>query len=87
MSMKVGLTGHQKLDNSSDWKWVKVEVDKVLTSLPSPVTGITSLAIGADQLFARAILQRKGSLEVIIPFPEYEDTFDEGHDKIGRAHV
>lgn len=79
--MKVGLTGHQKLDNSSDWKWVKVEIDKILTSLPSPITGITSLAIGADQLFAKAILHYKGSLEVILPFPEYEDTFDESPDR------
>lgn len=79
--MKVGLTGHQKLDNLRDWEWVKVEIDKILTSLPSPITGITSLAIGADQLFAKAILHHKGSLEVILPFPEYEDTFDESPDR------
>jgi hypothetical protein len=79
--MKIGLTGHQKLDDPSDWEWVKEEIDRILTPLPSPVTGITSLAIGADQLFAKAILQHEGCLEAIIPFPEYEDTFDDGTDK------
>lgn len=79
--MKIGLTGHQRLDNPRDWGWVKGRIDRVLTSLPSPVIGITSLAVGADQLFAGAVLQHKGSLEVIIPFPEYEDTFDEGPER------
>ena len=79
--MNVGLTGHQKLDNPRDWEWVKGEIDRILTSLPSPVIGLSSLAVGADQLFAKAILQHQGSLEVIIPFPEYENTFDEGPDR------
>jgi hypothetical protein len=79
--MNIGLTGHQKLDNPRDWEWVKGEIDRILTSLPSPVIGLSSLAVGADQLFAKAILQHKGSLEVIIPFPEYESTFDDGPDR------
>lgn len=79
--MRVGLSGHQKLDDPRDWEWVEGELDKVLTSLSSPVIGITSLAVGADQLFAKTILRHKGSLEVIIPFPGYEDTFDEGSDR------
>lgn len=79
--MKVGLTGHQQLDDQRDWAWVKEEIDRILTSLPPPVIGITSLAVGADQSFARAVLRHGGSLEVIIPFPEYEDTFDDGPDR------
>ena len=79
--MNIGLSGHQKLDNPRDWEWVKGEIDRFLTSLPSPVVGISSLAVGADQLFAEAVLQHQGSLEVIIPFPEYEDTFDEGSER------
>jgi hypothetical protein len=79
--MKVGFTGHQRLDNPRDWEWVEGEIDRVLASLSPPVIGITSLAVGADQLFARVILRHEGSLQVIIPFPEYEDTFDEGRDR------
>jgi hypothetical protein len=79
--MKVGFTGHQRLDHQRDWEWVGGEIDRVLTSLPPPVIGITSLAVGADQLFAGAVLRHEGSLQVIIPFPEYENTFDEGRDR------
>lgn len=79
--MKIGMTGHQKLDDPRHWEWVGGEIDRILTSLPAPLVGVTSLAVGADQLFAAAILQHQGSLEVIIPFPEYEDTFDEGADR------
>jgi hypothetical protein len=35
------------------------------------LVGITSLADGADQLFARAILDAGGALEVIIPAEQY----------------
>ena len=39
------------------------------------LTGITSLATGADQVFAEVVLELKGDLEAVIPFPEYERTF------------
>jgi len=39
------------------------------------LTGVTSLAIGADQLFAEVVLGMKGNLEAVIPFPDYERTF------------
>lgn len=71
----VGITGHQRLDNPSDWQWVEREINNVLSRLPGPVIGITSLAIGADQLFARSILKHHGTLEVIVPFADYERTF------------
>jgi hypothetical protein len=38
--------------------------------------GITSLAIGADQLFAELVLRSSGRLHVIIPAMRYETTFD-----------
>lgn len=79
--MKIGVTGHQRLNELGDWEWVKVEVDKLLDASPVPIIGLTSLALGADQLFADAILQHQGSLEAIIPFPEYERTFSEGHER------
>ena len=40
-----------------------------------PLIGVTSLAIGADQLFAEIVLELKGDLEAVIPFPDYERTF------------
>jgi hypothetical protein len=79
--MRVGITGHQRLQEPARWGWVKRELDGVISSLTLPLTGITSLAIGTDQLFANAVLQRGGSLEIIIPFAGYESTFSEEHDR------
>ena len=63
------------------WGWVKQEFDRVLSSIALPFIGSTSLAIGADQLFADEILEHGGSLEVIVPFINYEFTFSEGHNR------
>jgi hypothetical protein len=81
IGMRVGITGHQRLKPPADWGWVKSEVDKILSMTSHPLIGVSSLAIGADQLFANAVLGHDGLLEVIIPFPEYERTFDEGSDR------
>jgi hypothetical protein len=71
--MKVGITGHQELDDPT---WVKDEILRVLRKQEYPLIGVSSLALGADQLFAQAILDCSGSLEVIIPFEGYIETFD-----------
>ncbi len=75
--MRVGITGHQRLKDSSVWPWVAAEMDEVLTQLPEPLTGISSLAIGADQLFAQVVLERGGALEVILPFEDYARQFED----------
>jgi hypothetical protein len=36
--------------------------------------GVTSLADGVDQLFARAVLDRDGQIEVIVPAARYRDS-------------
>lgn len=79
--MRVGITGHQRLREPARWGWVRQEIDRILSSLATPLVGISSLAVGADQLFADAVVRHGGSLEVVIPFAGYEFTFDEGHDK------
>lgn len=73
--MKVGITGHQRLEDASSWEWVKMEMDDQLARLRRPLVGIACLAEGADSLFAELILQRGGSLEAVVPFPEYEQVF------------
>lgn len=70
----MGITGHRKLDNPAGWNWVRRELTAFLRDVAS-LTGITSLAIGADQVFAEVVLELKGDLEAVIPFPEYERTF------------
>jgi len=60
--------------------WVRGEIDRILENTALPLIGVTSLAIGADQLFAEAVLRHHGTLHAIVPFPEYERTFSSGRD-------
>ena len=41
---------------------------------PAELIGISCLARGADALFARAVLDRGGVLEVVLPSPSYRRT-------------
>jgi len=76
--MRVGITGHQK-GAGIDWKWVGDRIRLELQKLHPPLEGVSSLAEGADQVFAQAILDFGGSLRSIIPTPKYERFFsDEG---------
>ena len=79
--MKIGISGHQNLDDESAWDWVQIEFDKILKNFDGDLIGVSSLAIGADQLFANAVLQRKGKLHVIVPFDGYELKFERGKDR------
>lgn len=76
--MRVGITGHQRLDSPSSWRWVEEQLDETLATMGRPLTGISSLAIGADQLFAEIVLRRGGELEAVLPFAGYEGTFKTG---------
>ena len=71
--MKIGVTGHQELDNP---EWVKQELLRLIQVQSLPVIGVTSLAIGTDQIFAQLILDCAGSLHVIVPCKEYIKTFE-----------
>lgn len=79
--MRIGITGHQRLKEPSRWAWVTQELDRLLSSLAPPLIGVTSLAVGADQLFGNRVLEHGGLLEVVIPFAGYDLTFSEGHDR------
>jgi hypothetical protein len=79
--MRIGITGHQRLKNPSSWDWVEGEIKTIVALFPEPLIGITSLAIGADQLFAKIILEQQGTIEAIIPFEGYKLKFAEGNDR------
>ncbi len=85
--MRIGLTGHQKLSEPSGWVWVRQWLDTFLPSVPKPLVGITCLAVGADQLFAEAIFRSLGTIEAVIPFPDYETTFDEEDKQLYRQFL
>ena len=73
--MIVGDTGHQELTDAGGWRSLRALLAVVLDQMPPPLVGVTSLAAGADQLFAEQILGRGGELHVVVPFPGYADRF------------
>lgn len=64
--MRIGVTGHLIIPASAI-DYVRRGITATLDRVPAELVGITSLADGADQLFAELILERAGSLHVILP--------------------
>jgi hypothetical protein len=73
--MRIGVSGHQRLRNRDSWKWIEFTIGEVLKVRGPAIIGITSLAEGTDQLFARLVLDLHGVLHVVLPFAGYERTF------------
>jgi hypothetical protein len=73
--MRVGVTGHQAREGI-DWEWTAATLREALKGWERPLQGWSSLAVGADQVFARTILQLGGSLVTVVPGPWYEQCFD-----------
>lgn len=80
--MKLGITGHQHLPQSGTWDWVERELKQIMNEadVKGKLIGLSSLAIGADQLFAHLILAAGGELHIIVPFANYERTFETPED-------
>lgn len=70
----VGVTGHRLIPQAAEAA-VRHRVNQVVTSLPYPFRGISCLAVGADQIFARAVLDAGGQLTAVVPCRRYEATF------------
>lgn len=72
--MRIGITGHSNLAPDA----VPLVADALRDVLAGQsagqsVTGVTSLARGADQLFARAVLDLGGQVEVVLPASDYRE--------------
>lgn len=70
---RIAVSGHRGLS-----KQVETLVDNAIRAElsrydPAALVGISCLADGADQIFARAVLDRGAALEVIVPADEYRD--------------
>jgi hypothetical protein len=72
---RVGVTGHQRLEDFAAWAWVEEAVVHELDALHQPVVVITSLAAGADQLIARLGAVRGATVHAVLPFAGIERTF------------
>ena len=85
-SLRVGVTGHRVLEERTR-RWVARQVDDLFSFLaglpPSAVPrgALSSLAIGADQMFAEAAHHHGIPIEVVIPFASFIEDFAEGSER------
>jgi len=91
---RIGITGHQRLGDAAATAWVRTAINHVMGEHPDELIGVSSLAAGADQVFAALVLDRQGKLEAVLPFPDYrERSFADDNDRhrydrlIARAEV
>jgi len=70
--MKLGVTGHRNIPPSAI-PHIRAEMMEIIGRY-APITGLSSLAAGADQLFALSILKTGNRLHVLIPCKKYELT-------------
>src|SRR6266487_3035021 len=73
--MNVGVSGHQDLGPHGKVRWIKKQLQHQLQRI-SFSSGISSLAAGADQLFAKTVLDLGHEIKVVIPCKGYESAFE-----------
>jgi len=72
--MRIGVTGHQDIPTEAE-AYVRSEIKKRLRQDKADLTGITALAAGSDQIFARVVLEVGGKLVAVVPCRDYSATF------------
>jgi hypothetical protein len=70
---RIGITGHQGLDATTK-QLVRKQLSEEISNR-APVCAVSSLAEGADQIFAEQALNQGGSLIAVIPSAQYETSF------------
>lgn len=67
---RIAISGHRGL-NVRTTDLIDRAIRERLSRYPAGVTGLSILADGADQIFARAVIDLGGALEAFIPAEEY----------------
>ncbi|MER5646196.1 hypothetical protein [Streptosporangium sp. NPDC002524] len=70
--VRIGVTGHMNL-TSDTARLVSDALRSHLEAVADDVTGVSCIARGADSLFAEAVLQADGALEVVLPSRDYRE--------------
>lgn len=70
--MIAGITGHRDLGDAASW--VRQALAEQIAQ-QNVALGLTSLAIGTDQLFADVLLEKGIPFEAVLPSDKYESTF------------
>ncbi|MCX9192661.1 hypothetical protein C3Y87_14810 [Carbonactinospora thermoautotrophica] len=69
----MGITGHRGLPEATVRLIDRGIREQLAGYDPAETVGVSALADGADQIFARAVLDAGGRLEVVVPAREYRD--------------
>jgi hypothetical protein len=75
--MRLAITGHRGLPAATERIVDRAIREQLAACTGQDITGVSNLADGADQLFAQAVLDAGGQLEVIIPAALYRDGLPE----------
>src|SRR5450755_4674021 len=76
---RLAVSGHRNLPDGTV-HLVDKAIRAALSEIAAKVTGLSCLADGADQIFARAVLDLGGDIEAVIPAEKYRDGLP------GQAH-
>lgn len=74
--MRIGISGHRQRDGA-DWAWVRARI-RDLVGATENASGYSSLAPGADRIFAEEIMRSGQPLYFVQPvFPDGAENYDD----------
>jgi hypothetical protein len=83
---RIGITGHRGLPPRTQALITTALRKELEPYAGAELVGVSSLAGGPDQLFARTVLDLGGTLEVVVPAEQYRDGLDpderKGYDEL-----
>ncbi|WP_327237287.1 hypothetical protein OG349_28455 [Streptomyces sp. NBC_01317] len=83
---RIGVTGHRDIPAAAR-AHIRAAILAVLRAQQGSLEALSSLAAGADQLFADLALDRGAELTVVIPSGDYEDGFDDPEELARYRHL
>lgn len=69
---RIAISGHRDLDDDTA-RLIDVAIRNALADQAGVIIGLSCLADGADQIFARAVIDRGGTIEAVVPAEKYRD--------------
>ncbi|QFG21106.1 hypothetical protein [Actinomadura sp. WMMB 499] len=82
---RIAISGHRGMPTDTE-RLVDEAIRELLVPLGDGTIGLSCLADGADQIFARAVLDHGGAIEVIIPAQQYREGLpEEAHPEYDRV--
>jgi hypothetical protein len=70
---RIGITGHARLASGTTALVYEAVIAELSRYAGDRLRGITCLCDGADQIFARAVIERGGDLAVVLPADDYRE--------------